>query len=185
MERTLIIFKPDAVKRGIVGELLCRFEKVGLKLVATKMLVADAKTLTNHYPDSLIPIVGNKTKADWDSYGTEYTDTAEQIGQKIIDSTREFMCSGPVIAVVLQGGHAAEVVRKLVGSTGPKDSAPGTIRGDYAHLSLGQASLNNKGAANLIHASGTAEEAEKEIAMWFKKSELFDYETVHEQFTRA
>lgn len=185
MEQTLIIFKPDAVKRGIVGELLTRFEKVGLKIVGTKMLVAGPQMLADHYPDSLVPIVGNKTKADWDSYGIEYSETAEQIGQMIVDSTREFMRSGPVVAVVLQGGHAVEVVRKMVGSTGPKDSAPGTIRGDYAHLSLGQASLKKKGAANLIHASGTADEAEKEIAMWFKKSELFDYETVHEQFTRA
>ncbi len=103
----------------------------------------------------------------------------------IVSATRDFMRSGPVIAAVLEGGHAVEVVRKLVGSTGPKDSAPGTIRGDYAHLSLGRASLKKKGAANLIHASGTVEEAEKEIAMWFKPEELFEYETVHENLTHV
>jgi nucleoside-diphosphate kinase len=86
---------------------------------------------------------------------------------------------------VLEGGHAVEVVRKMVGSTGPKDSAPGTIRGDYAHLSLGRASILKRGAANLIHASGNVEEAKQEIEWWFKPEELFDYKLVHEDFTHA
>jgi nucleoside-diphosphate kinase len=86
---------------------------------------------------------------------------------------------------VLEGGLAVEVVRKMVGTTGPKDSAPGTIRGDYAHLSLGRASTARKGAANLIHASGNLEEAQKEIAAWFKPEELHSYTTVHEAFTHV
>jgi len=185
MERTLIILKPDAVKRGIVGEVLARFERAGFKIVGCKMLVADSKLMTAHYPDELIPVIGNKTKKDWDAYGVKYTDSTEEIGKMIVDATREFMSSGPVIAVVLEGGLAVEVVRKLVGSTGPKDSAPGTIRGDYAHLSLGRASLQKKGAANLIHASGSVEEAEKEIAMWFRPEELHSYTTVHEHLTHV
>ena len=103
----------------------------------------------------------------------------------IVDATRDFMRSGPVIAAVLEGGHAVEVVRKLVGSTGPKDSAPGTIRGDYAHLSLGRASLQRKGAANIIHASGAVDEAKKEIAMWFDPEEIHSYKTVNEHLTHA
>src|SRR5690606_2731648 len=99
--------------------------------------------------------------------------------------TREFMRSAPVIAVVLEGGHAVEIVRKMVGTTGPKDSPAGTIRGDYAHLSLGRASLQKKGAANIIHASGSVEEATNEIKMWFDDNELFEYKTVHEQLTQA
>jgi nucleoside-diphosphate kinase len=185
LEQTLIILKPDAVQRGLVGEILARFEKVGLKPIAMKMLVPEAGLLDEHYPDSLIPIVGNKTKKDWDAYGIEYTETAEEIGEMIVKTTREFMRSGPVIAVVLEGGHAVEVVRKLVGSTGPKDSPAGTIRGDYAHLSLGRASLAKKGAANLIHASGAIDEAEKEIAMWFKPEELHSYALVHEHLTHV
>lgn len=185
MERTLIILKPDAVKRGIVGEIVSRFEKAGLKMVAMKMLVPDKKLLVEHYPDDLVPIVGNKTKKDWDAYGIEYTESAEEIGRMIVDETRSFMRSGPVIAGVLEGGHAVEIVRKMVGATGPKDSAPGTIRGDYAHMSLGRASLAKKGAANLIHASGAVDEAEKEIAMWFKPEELFEYKTVHQDFTHV
>lgn len=185
MEQTLIIFKPDAVQRGLVGEILARFEKVGLKIVAMKMLVPDEAMLKKHYPESLVPIVGNKTKKDWDEYGIEYTETAEEIGRMIVDETRAFMRSGPVIAAVLEGGLAAEIVRKMVGSTGPKDSAPGTIRGDYAHLSLGRASLAGKGAANLLHASGNAEEAKTEIALWFKPDELYQYPVTHEHFTHT
>ncbi|MGZ6004589.1 MAG: nucleoside-diphosphate kinase [Candidatus Saccharimonadales bacterium] len=185
MEKTLIILKPDAVQRAIVGEIISRFEKVGLKIVGAKMLVADKELLAKHYPEELVPIVGNKTIKDWTAYGIDFSETAEEIGRMVIDETRAFMGSGPVLAMVLEGGHAVEVVRKLVGSTGPKDSAPGTIRGDYAHLSLGRASSARKGAANLIHASGAVDEAEKEIAMWFKPEELFEYTTVHEHLTHV
>ncbi len=185
MERTLIILKPDTIKRGIAGEILTRFEKAGLKIIGLKMMVPSEDLVTKHYPDSLIPIVGGKTKNDWDAYGLEYSETTEEIGQMIVQATRDFMRSSPVVAAVLEGGHVVEVVRKMVGSTGPKDSAPGTIRGDYAHLSLGRASLKKKGAANIIHASGTVDEAKKEIAMWFDESELFEYTTVHEVLTHA
>jgi nucleoside-diphosphate kinase len=183
VEKTLIVFKPDTIKRGLVGEILSRFERVGLKIVGMKMIQIDNNLATKHYPDSLASIIGNKTKKDWDNYGIEYTETSEEIGQIIVDATRDFMTSTPVIAVVLQGGHVVEVVRKLVGSTGPKDSAPGTIRGDYAHLSLGKASASRKGAANLIHASGTVEEADREIDLWFKPEELYDYKLSHEDLT--
>lgn len=183
MERTLVILKPDTIQRGLVGEILTRFEKAGLKVVGMKMMIPEMELLKKHYPDELIPIVGNKTKEDWDNYGVEYAETVEEIGEMIVDATRKFMQSSPVIALVLEGGHVVEIVRKMVGKTGPKDSAPGTIRGDYAHLSLGRASLQKKGAANLIHASGTVEEAKQEIAMWFEDSELFTYKTVHDVHT--
>lgn len=185
MERTLVIFKPDAVQRAIIGEILARFERTGLKIVGMKMILPEMELLRKHYPDDLVPIVGGKTKADWDSYGLEYGETVEEIGEMIVDATRKFMRSAPVIALVLEGGHSVEVVRKMVGKTGPKDSLPGTIRGDYAHLSLGNASLQKKGAANILHASGTVEEAKQEIAMWFDKSELFEYKTVHDVHTSA
>lgn len=185
MERTLIILKPDAVQRAITGEILTRFERAGLKIIGMKMMIPEMELLKQHYPDDLVPIVGNKTKEDWDNYGVEYSETIEEIGQMIVEATRDFMKSAPVIAIVLEGGHAVEIVRKMVGKTGPKDSPPGTIRGDYAHLSLGRASMSKKGAANIIHASGTVDEAKKEIDMWFGESELFDYETVHERLTQA
>ncbi len=180
MERTLVLLKPDAVKRGLMGRIISRFEDAGLKMVGAKMVLADEKLAKAHYQDSLIPIVGNKTKKDWDAAGMKYTESVDEIGKMIVDGTRKFLMSGPVLALVLEGLQAAEVVRKLVGSTGPKDSLPGTIRGDFAHLSLGYASLQRKGAENLIHASGNAEEAKQEIVLWFKQEELFTYKTVHE-----
>lgn len=185
MERTLILLKPDTVKRGIVGEIITRFEKAGLKIVGMKMMVPDMELLKKHYPDSLIPIVGNKTKTDWDAQGVEFTETIEEIGEMIVNATRKFMQEAPVVAMVLEGGHAVEIVRKMVGSTGPKDSAPGTIRGDYAHLSLGRASMAKKGAANLIHASGSVEEAKAEIELWFGSDDMFEYKTVHESLTHV
>ncbi|MDQ3093586.1 MAG: nucleoside-diphosphate kinase [bacterium] len=186
MEKTLVILKPDAVQRALCGEIVTRFERAGLKIVAMKMMVPEMELLKKHYPDALIPIVGNKTKEDWDNYGVEYSETVEEIGEMIVDATRKFMREAPVVAMILEGGHAVEIVRKMVGKTGPKDSPPGTIRGDYAHLSLGRASAAGKGAANLIHASGTVEEAKQEISMWFSETEIFDdYKTVHEAFTSA
>ncbi len=185
MERTLVILKPDTVQRAICGEIISRFERAGLKMIGVKMMIPEMELLRNHYPDDLIPIVGNKTKEDWDNYGVEYSESIEEIGQMIVDATRDFMKSSPVIAIVLEGGHAVEIVRKMVGKTGPKDSPPGTIRGDYAHLSLGRASLQKKGAANIVHASGTPKEAEHEIKMWFDENELFQYQTVHERLTQA
>lgn len=185
MERTLVILKPDTVQRAITGEIITRFERAGLKIIGMKMMIPEIELLRQHYPDSLVPIVGNKTKQDWEAYGIEYSETVEEIGEMIVKATREFMRSAPVIAAVLEGGHAVEIVRKMVGTTGPKDSPAGTIRGDYAHLSLGRASLQKKGAANIIHASGNVEEAKKEIKMWFDDSELFEYKTVHEQLTHA
>lgn len=185
MERTLIILKPDTIQRAIVGEIISRFEKVGLKIVGMKMMIPEMELLKKHYPDALIPIVGNKTKEDWDAQGLKYSETVEELGEMIVTATRKFMQEAPVIAMVLEGGHAVQIVRKMVGSTGPKDSAPGTIRGDYAHLSLGRASLKKKGAANIVHASGTVEEADTEIAMWFNEGELFTYEAVHERLTHV
>ncbi len=185
MERTLVILKPDTIQRQIVGEIITRFERAGLKIVGMKMLQATHDMAKKHYPDDLIPIVGEKTKKDWDNYGIEYSESVEEIGSMIVEATRKFLMETPVIAIVLEGGHAVEIVRKMVGSTGPKDSPPGTIRGDYAHLSLGRASILKKGAANIIHASGNVKEAKDEVAHWFNKDELFEYRTVHEEHTHA
>lgn len=164
MEKTLIIFKPDAVQRGIVGEILTRFERVGMKIAGMKMLNASEEQLHGHYEG----IGGLKTRK----------------GDEIFGVTVKMMQDGPVIAVVLEGVDAVENVRKMVGSTEPKGSAPGTIRGDYAHMSYGHADSAGVGITNLIHASADATEAEQEIKHWFAESELHDYETVHQKFTQ-
>lgn len=164
VERTLILFKPDAVQRALVGEILTRFERVGLRIVGTKMLAPNREHYEAHYED-----IGKlKTRA----------------GEQIFGITLDMMNTGPVIAMVLEGVEAVSLVRKLVGGTEPKSAAPGTIRGDYSHMSYGYADGEGKGIPNLIHASGDPEEAVQEIKHWFADDELYDYEATHEKFTR-
>ena len=164
VEQTLILFKPDALQRALVGEILTRFEKVGLRIAGTKMLAPSREHYDAHYED-----IGKlKTRA----------------GDQIYSITLDMMAQGPVIAMVLEGIEAASLVRKLVGATEPKSAAPGTIRGDYSHMSYGYADGESKGIPNLIHASGDADEAKLEIAHWFSEDELYDYEATHEKFTR-
>lgn len=164
MERTLIVFKPDAVMRGIVGEILTRFERAGYKIIGAKMLQPDQDHYYEHY----------------EGIGTLKT----RKGDKIFDYQLKTMLEGPVIAMVLEGVDAVETVRKMVGSTEPKSALPGTIRGDYAHVSFGQADSAGKSVSNLIHASAESDEAAKEIAHWFSDSELHEYESVHDRFTQ-
>jgi nucleoside-diphosphate kinase len=163
MEKTLIVFKPDAVMRGIVGEVLSRFEKVGLKIVGVKMLKPDYEHYHKHY----------------EGIGTLRT----RKGEKIFEETVALMQEGPVIAMVLEGVEAVELVRKMVGATEPKSALPGTIRGDFSHVSYAHAGTKNMSVPNIIHASADPEEASKEVAHWFSDSELYNYENVHEKFT--
>ena len=164
LEQTLILFKPDALQRGVVGDILTRFERVGLRIVGTKMLAPS----TAHYEGHYETIGKLKTRA----------------GEGIFDITLKMMGEGPVIAMVLEGVESVALVRKMVGGTEPKSAAPGTIRGDYSHMSYAYADNSKKGIPNLIHASGDSEEAKQEIDYWFSDSELYDYEAVHEKFTR-
>lgn len=164
MERTLIILKPDTVKRGIVGEVISRFERAGFKIVGIKMLEPNQEHYEHHY----------------ETIGTLKT----RKGDEIFTSTISSMQDGPVIALVLEGVEAIATVRKMVGSTEPKAALPGTIRGDYAHISYGHASSAGKAVANVIHASADPEEAKQEIAHWFSDEELTDYEPTHAPFTQ-
>lgn len=164
VEETLILFKPDSLQRGLVGDILTRFERVGLKIVGVKMLQPDREHYQKHYED-----IGKlKTRA----------------GDQIFDITLQMMAEGPVIAMVLRGVGAVALVRKLVGGTEPKSAQPGTIRGDFSHMSYEYADSNKKGIPNLIHASGNPEEAQAEILHWFSAPEIYDYKVLHEKFTR-
>lgn len=164
IQKTLVLFKPDTVQRGLVGEILTRFERVGLKIVATKMLAPNKEHYYKHYEE-----IGKMVT---------------RRGEQAFGVTLEMMVQGPVIATVLEGVEAVALVRKLVGPTEPKSAAPGTIRGDFSHMSFGYADTENKGIPNLIHASGDADEAVKEISHWFSEGELYEYQTVNEKFTR-
>lgn len=164
VQRTLVVFKPDAVQRGVVGEILERFERVGLKIVSIKMASPDRDHYDTHY----------------EGIGQLRT----RRGEKAFDLALNLMMQGPVIAMVLEGVEAVELVRKLVGPTEPKSAQPGTIRGDYSHMSFGYADEAGVGIPNLIHASGDVDEAVREIAHWFSEDELYDYQATNEKFTR-
>ncbi len=150
--------------RGLVGEILSRFEKVGLKIVGAKMVHPEGEHYYEHY----------------EGIGTLKT----RKGDKIFQETLAMMSEGPVIAMVLEGVEAVELVRKMIGATEPKSAQPGTIRGDYAHVSYGHAMEAKIGVPNIIHASADAAEAKREVAHWFSDSELFSYTSVHERFTQ-
>ena len=157
IERTLVLLKPDAVKRGLMGRIISRFEDAGLKVVGSKMLQINEEFGKKHYYD-----------------------IAQRRGEKVLQVLLKFMTTGPVMALCLEGVNAVENIRKLVGGTEPKSALPGTIRGDFAHVSFAYADAQGKAIENLIHASGNSEEAKQEIALWFKPEELHSYKTAHE-----
>jgi len=161
LERTLVLFKPDAIERGIVGEMLSRFERVGAKTVGLKLLVSEKDTASKHYTEDL----------------------AKRRGAAVREMMIEMLMLGPVIAIVFEGIEIVDVVRKLVGDTEPKKAAPGTIRGDYAHVSYQYADAKGIGIFNLIHASSSPEEAEVEINVWFKPEEIFTHTPAYTRFT--
>lgn len=160
LERTLVLLKPDAVARGLVGRLIQRFEDAGLKIVGVKMKHMDAAFTKRHY-----------------------FDLEERHGESVYQVTAGFMQEGPVIALAVEGVEAVTNVRRLVGPTYPDQAAPGTIRGDFAHHSKAYTGTTHRAVANLIHASGNAEEAKYEVELWFSHDELFDYQTLAEKYT--
>ena len=183
-ERTFVAVKPDGIQRSLVGEIISRFEKVGLKLVAVKMLVADEKHIEAHY--TLDPewrrITGEKTIAGYVSKGLKPPlEDPLAITAIILENLKKYMTSGPVITMVWEGAHAVKIVRKLVGGTEPLTSDVGTIRGDYVLDSYSMSDADTRAIRNLIHASGSVGEAEKEINHWFKPEEITNYRLVAEE----
>jgi len=154
IERTLVLLKPDAVQRGFMGEIITRFERAGLKTVGCKMVWVDAAFSKKHY--------------------------AEHVEKGFYPGLESMITEGPVLALVLEGVEAIGTVRKMTGATEPKSAAPGTIRGDYAHVSYGYADKQKIGVKNLIHASANADDAQKEVALWFTSKEMHSYKTVHD-----
>jgi nucleoside-diphosphate kinase len=163
IQRSLVLLKPDALDRGIVGEILTRFERVGAKLVGMKLLVSEKDTAMKHYTEDL----------------------AKRRGEKVRELMVAMLTSGPIVALVLEGIEIVEVVRKMVGGTEPKSAAPGTIRGDYAHVSFKYADEKQIGVFNLIHASGSPEEAPVEIDVWFRPEELVEHDPSYVKNTIA
>ncbi len=188
IEQTLIVVKPDGVVRGLTSEILRRFESVGLKLVAGKMVKITKDMASQHYPadrDELWVGIGNKTlenyeKLELDAQKLLGTTDAKQIGDIVRVWLLDYIVSGPVFAAVFEGPHAVELVRKICGHTLPLLSPPGTIRGDFSFDSAALANRGQRAIKNLIHASGTVEEAIYEIPLWFSKGEIYSYKRVDE-----
>lgn len=187
-ERTLVFLKPDGVQRGLIGEVLARFERAGLKVAGMKMLLPSRDLLDRHYPSdqTFLTTIGGKTKEAFAAYGLDVrketgTDDPLSIGRQVRGWLIDYVSSGPVAVFVLEGIHAVSVVRKLVGDTLPYRAAPGTIRGDLSIDSPTVANLMKRPVRNLIHASGTVEEAAIEIPLWFTERELHEYARADER----
>ncbi len=158
IQQTLVLLKPDAVERGLTGRIIDRFETAGLKLIAMKMVWIDKEFSKKHY----------KAHVDKPFYA----------------GLEEFIVSGPVVAIAIEGIEAVELVRKMVGATEPKAAQPGTIRGDFSHHSYGYADEKGIAIKNLVHASGSLDDAKEEMKIWFTEEELHKYDLVHEKHTR-
>ncbi len=163
MERTLVLLKPDAVDRGLVGEIIHRFERAGLKIAGMKMMQSEREHAEKHYTEDL----------------------AKRRGENVRKMMIEMLTSGPIVAVCLEGVEAVELVRKMVGATEPKAAAPGTIRGDYAHVSFKHADEKKIGILNLVHASASVEEAGQELEVWFTPEELHEHKPGYTKQTIA
>lgn len=183
-ERSLVIIKPDGIQRSLIGEIIRRYEQAGLKLVAMKMLVPSAELIEEHY--TLDPewrrLTGEKSIKSYTDRGVEAPETDPlKVTEKILARLVKYMTSGPVVAMVWQGAHAVKIIRKLTGGTEPLTSDVGTIRGDYVHDSYEMTNLDERAVRNLVHASGTVAEAEKEVAHWFPDEEIMKYTLVQEK----
>ncbi len=183
-ERTLIIIKPDGVQRSLIGEIIGRYERVGLKLLGVKMLVPAVDHIEKHY--TLDPnwrtVTGQKTIKGYQDKGmTPPSMDPLEITAKILEGLKKYLSSGPVIAMVWQGAHAVKIVRKITGGTEPLTSDVGSIRGDFILDSYQMSDTDGRAVRNLVHASGSPEEAEIEIKHWFNDNELISYRLIQDE----
>lgn len=183
-EKTLVIVKPDGVQRSLIGEVIKRYEQCGLKLVALKMLIPSVELALKHYstdPDWAFK-TGTKSIDAANARGEKlWTDDPVQYAEAIRATLKSFLSSGPIVVMVWQGMNAVGVVRKITGSTEPLTSVPGTIRGDYTIDSYAASDADKRSVRNIIHSSGSVEEAKKEIEVWFKPEEILNYRLIAEE----
>ncbi len=184
MERTLVLIKPEAVKRAISGRIISKLEDAGLKIVAMKMIVPDRKLAEAHYPldREWCEALWKKTKEAYDAKGQKLSLNAMELGKKIRGNLINHISNKPIIAMVLEGNGAISFTRKIVGATSPEKADPSTIRGSFSIDSYANADRNGRPVLNLVHASDSVKTAESEIRVWFKKNEIFDYKTAQQDF---
>ncbi|MBU4348231.1 nucleoside-diphosphate kinase [Patescibacteria group bacterium] len=182
-EKTLVLLKPDTVQRNLIGEIISRFEKIGLKIIAMKFVIPSKEEAYKHYVknEEEITALGNRSIESKKKSGIESNENPKVLGQQIIDRLVRFLSSGPVVALVLEGNRAISITRKLVGSTEPLQSAVGTIRGDYTVDSYALADNDDRAVRNLIHASSSEFDSDYEINIWFKEDEIYTYNNVRDK----
>ncbi|MES2470943.1 MAG: nucleoside-diphosphate kinase [Patescibacteria group bacterium] len=183
-EQTLTIIKPDGVQRGLIGEIIGRYERIGLKLVGMKMLRPTRELIEKHYTidPEWLRLVGEKLINNTKEKGGKlHSEVPEEIGRGILGRLVDYMAAGPVIAMVWEGAHAVSIVRKLTGGTEPLSSDVGTIRGDFVLDSYQMSNDHKRAVRNLVHASGSVKEAQDEIMHWFKPEELMKFSLVQEK----
>jgi nucleoside-diphosphate kinase len=184
-ERTLVIIKPDGIQRSLVGEIVRRYERTGLKLIAMKMLVATEEMAIKHYyevgGDAWLEEVGRKARASYEKKGLQspYVDNMAN-GRAVMESNAKYLSAGPVVAMVWQGNQACALVRKITGGTEPLTADVGSIRSDYTLDTFALADVDQRSVRNLLHASGNSEEAEKEIPIWFAGNEILEYKHIQD-----
>lgn len=188
MEQTLVLIKPDGLKRGLVGEIITRFEKAGLKIAALKLTTPSEDLLLKHYKsneEATLKRWGEKTLATYTKYGRDAqkefgTTDSLALGKLVNKWLFDYVQSGPVVAIILEGRHAVENVVTMAGPTMPVAASPGTIRGDYSLDSAAYANDEKRGVMNLVHISATVEEADYEKMLWFTPEEIHTYKRVEE-----
>ena len=186
-EKTFVLIKPDGVKRDLIGEIISRFERRGLKVIALKMVYAEKDKVDGHYPkdEAWIKRLGEKTLKSYKEYGFDPkkelgTEDTLEIGMQVRGWLLDFMTSGPVVKIAVKGIHAIDMVRKIVGTSMPSQAEMGTIRGDFSVDAPTAANRDKRAVHNIIHASETPEEAEHELSFWFSAEEIHDYKRAEE-----
>lgn len=177
IEKTVVLVKHDGVQRGLIGEIIKRFEQRGLKIAALRMLQADEGQAEKQYKltPEWIQKLGDNTRKTMEARGTPIKEANEQIAKKVQKWLKSYLTEGPIVAMVFEGYHAIEIGRKIVGHAEPRQALPGTIRGDFSVDSYELADSKGRPTRNVVHASGNREEAENEIKIYFKNNEIFDY----------
>ncbi|PIT89248.1 MAG: nucleoside-diphosphate kinase [Candidatus Levybacteria bacterium CG10_big_fil_rev_8_21_14_0_10_36_7] len=183
-EKTLVVIKPDGVQRSLIGEIIKRYERAGLKLVGVKMITPNPEFIEKHYTvdPEWRKVTGEKTIESYKKKGVQPpSEDPLEITGVILKNLKKYLSSGPVIAMVWQGVHAVKIARKITGGTEPLTSDVGTIRGDFVLDSYQLSDTDGRAVRNLIHTSGSTEDAEKEIDLWFDKNEVISYRLIQEQ----
>lgn len=182
-ERSLVLIKPDGVQRSLIGEIIRRYERIGLKLVALKFFIPTHQLIERHYlvDKGWFKSTGSKTIKSYRDKGQKppFNDPVE-CGKWILEKLKKFLSAGPIVAMVWQGNEAVGIIRKITGGTEPLSSDVGTIRGDFTLDSYPLADMDSRAIRNLVHASGSPQEAEKEIKIWFKPNEIIKYRLIQE-----